>query len=300
LAIFLRVIMLLRLPFPIFERILACLVLMLCAGSTMLMVAAYRVDPDPMMVIGMVIFTPFAVFLFHHQFRSTFHRSGKSAWRAGIFIGSVAALVLFGYVANVVEDADSEGLLESARLLWPMPIAFFLIAIAAGSNIVQAKRLEKLPVAVDRYRGYTLRDAAFIVGGCLLLFVGSVALIGRPMPRFAEHVGPDAVPYRLPPEASDVTYRRGHRGTFTMEFTIDEAAFRRWVDSAIRSRSKKLSAEPIQEIEGHDTVRSVALQKLEEKVVTNGLRYAWHHEDHAVYATYDRDAGRAYYHTHSH
>lgn len=123
-------------------------------------------------------------------------------------------------------------------------------------------------------------------------------------PPFAENVGPENAPRPLPAGASDVSYCTTSRGSERIEFTIDEADFRQWVDDVvvhIRSTAKG-DVSPLAEIKDHVVMtryngvlgRSPEPDPPTFVDVREGLVYRWTYTDHNVVAVYDRSTRRAY------
>src|SRR5690606_13709714 len=102
-------------------------------------------------------------------------------------------------------------------------------------------------------------------------------------PQYAEHVEADRVPMDLPMGASDVSYAQGYRGTIACEFTCDESAFLRWVESgigSIESSTANISVEPI--TSPYTLTRYNALMPggtRESVTVEEGVFYHWSRED---------------------
>lgn len=128
----------------------------------------------------------------------------------------------------------------------------------------------------------------------LLLGIG-VYTGSNAIPTFAEHVIVDQAPYRLPRNATDITYRTGPRGTYTLMFTIDEPSFRTWMND--RRRDDKLLQEIVAPVSMRNFTsyfsRPVGNLPAE---VNKGLHYWWSYTDKNVQGIFDRDNNRAYYH----
>lgn len=140
------------------------------------------------------------------------------------------------------------------------------------------------------------------LAGVVVLAMGWV--ISLLAPPFAEHVGPESAPRTLPATASDVSYCTTSRGSERIEFTIDEPAFRQWVDDVvvhIRS-TEKGNVFPLAEIKEHIAItryngvlgRSPEPNPPTSVDVREGLVYRWTYTDHNVVAVYDRPTRRAY------
>lgn len=146
----------------------------------------------------------------------------------------------------------------------------------------------------NKYRRRKIMGILLMAGG-VSIFASYIAYLGNLFPMIGEHVPYEQLPYKseFPPEGSDFSWRRGHRGTCYYEFTVTEEAFRRWISSD----SSWEYCDPI--IGGIPIQRSIHRLKdgEESPYVTDGL-CAGYGESKGGCAVFDRSTNRAYYWTH--
>jgi hypothetical protein len=124
-------------------------------------------------------------------------------------------------------------------------------------------------------------------------------------PPYAEHVERADAPFSLPEGATDVSFCQGVRGMTAFEFTTDEEAFRKWVESGIGSSESQAANVPLSPITAPITItRYNALSKRlkgpRSVTVNSGLHYRWSYEDGGIYAVFDSSTNRAYFYAYYH
>lgn len=269
-----------------------------CLFMTSLAISALAVTWDPCSMVGGAIVLPFFVVLGIDQYRGTFCRSRTAAGRAAILLFVPSGLMTFGFVTTVGEVIQKKAFI-------PWSLLAVLSAIAVGTflagwlNRRWSRQLPVLPAAGTSFR-FSRREVAVAAIAIAVLVAITTCFVRTRGPRFAEHLDRDAVPFYVPPGASDISYCHGFRGCITYEFSIDEAGFRKWIDSDIRACNPdwaKSLIEPITRPVPVTRYKMGASGAVEYEViqVSEGLGYFWYHEDQSIRAVFDAGANRAYY-----
>lgn len=281
----------------------ACLVLI--SASIAAMVA---VTWNPCSLIGGAILLPIPVVLSFHQFRGTFHANESAALTSAQILFAVGGFSLFCFgvtLSNLLFDPLG---IPWGSFLIP-PLLFGMVALVFGwLNLRWSRQLKSSysqnSDSVDKPR-FLLRDLLAGLIAIIAVTLMTIYFIQSTLPQYAENVPANRVPCRLPATASNVSYCQGGRGTIACEFTIDEAAFIKWVDTGIGSFESQAAAVSLQPITAPFSIRrynnlSSDLNGSDYVTILEGLYYRWRKEDRGVYAAYDRSRNRAYYYAHYH
>lgn len=298
--------------FPQASKLLAVLSALVIAGNVFLIsafVGSSIIDPNPFAFIGGFFVLPICIFLAVQQYRGTFRRVPSAAHATSMMLYIVGAFLLFGAATSTAETIQKGiSLRLTAPFLVPMLAAAFS-SIAIGK--LNSRWCQSMLAAIESgaqapvHRGFSLRELLLGVGIIAAMIGIGFHLIRTAPPRYAEGVDASAVSFDLPSGATDVSYGRGVRGTIAYEFTINEAAFRQWIDSGIGSPEAQSAGIPLEEITSRFTIPRYGATSPESKgpdeiTINQGLYYSWSKEDRGVYAAFDRTTGRAYYHAHYH
>lgn len=300
-----------QLPRP--SRLFSTISVLVIAGNLFLLsvfIAANVVEPNPFaMMLGGCSFLPMWVVIAIQQYRGTFRCVASAATTTSVLlymIGGFMVFVLISMIAESVQDGVALRLIATP-LIWMFVVAAGSLAFAR-MNALWSRQLRSAlaagAVAANR-RGFSLRELLLAVSVIAAMTGITSQFIRSGPPRYAEHIEGSAAPFRLPPGATDVSYGKGYRGTIAYEFTTDELAFRRWVDSGIGSIEAQSAEVPVREITHPFTITRYYTHSSEltgpfDITVHIGLYYSWSKEDRGVYAAYDRSTGRAYYYAHYH
>jgi len=255
---------------------------------------------------------PFLIVVTIQQYRGTFRHAPFATYfccamlfLAGCLTGLLSVLISV-YLATYVGIND----IIQFLVLWLAISAVFFGA--ARLNLYWGREIDAIlssPSPPTKRRGYSLQE--------LLLFVGILAVmsgvVGRRVqnappfyaniPIVAEHVDISAVPFNVPTEATDISYSQSRRGKLTYEFSIDEAAFKKWVNTQVMATPDIEIERPLSEIAASDIVYVERHVNAKEITVTDGLLYShWIKTENTegspdgyVQVSYDRTTGRAYY-----
>ncbi len=286
-----------------------CAALAIAASLGILCVFVAGCVDEPFYAFAGVIVVPCCLGVAALQYFGTFRRHMGSADGVGVVFFLFGAFATFVGVMSL-GDAVMKGL--SLTLTAPFVAIVATVAVinvAVGlMNWMWARRLRAAIAegASPARRGWSWREA---VGAAAVLaaMTGATAyMIRTTPPRMAEHVTAEEAPVGLPDGASDVSYRLGARGTRAYEFTVEEQAFRDWVQSGIGSVESLSDGVELEEIDSPFTpyryldFERGSADQLNGPRVSNGLHYGWSKEDRGIYVTFDRDTNRAYYFSHSH
>ncbi|MCE9553526.1 MAG: hypothetical protein K8T91_09155 [Planctomycetes bacterium] len=269
--------------------------------------AAFAVTWDPCSLIGGCIMLPWPLALGIQQYRGTFRRNAKAGHTSAIslfVIGGLGCLILVAFGAQL----GLRGRHLWLRDLLPIGLGSMFAFLAGRANLQWARLLRtetSTPASSPQGMRFSLRELFLAVTLVAVIAALVTSFVKAIPPRFAEHVDVAQAPFGLPPEAKDVSYFQGYRGTIAYEFTIDEAGFRRWVESGIGSIEAKSANVSLEPIEGSHTISTYhaltsALPGPEKVTLTDGLYYGWSKEDRGVHAAFDRVRQRAYYFAHYH
>jgi len=282
------------------------------AGNLLLLstfIAAAIVEPNRFAIMGGLFVLPLCVLMAVQQYRGTFRCVQSAATTTSVLLYIMGGFLIFGVVTSAGEAIANS---ISLRMMASILIAMLIVAtcsIAIGRmNALWSRRIRS---AIDSgavpaiKRGFSLRDLLLAVTVIAAMTAITSQLIRSAPPWYAENIQASAAPFSLPAGATDVSYCKGYRGTIAYEFTINEPAFRGWVESGIGSIESESAAIPIREITTPFTIRryftySSKLNGPREITVNSGLFYSWSKEDRGVHAVYDRTTGRAYYYAHFH
>jgi len=266
-------------------------------------IAAFTVTWDPCSLIGGAIILPLPAALAVQQYRGTFRRIPAAALTAAILLFIVGGFAGFAFAAAFGEIAMGGGELPWFGLLFPM-LATSVVGLFGGwLNLRWRRRLPENVTDIG-YR-FSLRETLAAVAVICLLTGLTSSLIRSTPPRYAENVSVAEAPFGLPPNATDVSFCQGFRGTIAYEFTIDEASFRQWAADGIGSIESNASDTKIQPITDPESITrfnrlSPELVGPDSITVNSGLHYSWSFEDRGVYAVFDSTTNRAYYYAHFH
>jgi hypothetical protein len=278
------------------------------AGNLFLLsafIAAIVVEPNPFAMMGGLFILPLCVLMAAQQYRGTFRRVPSAAKTTSVLLYIFGGSLLFGVVTSAGEGV-------SLRLMTSILIPMFIVAsasIAIGRmNALWAQRIRAAVAsgaeAAVRH-GFSGRELLLAVGVVAAMTGITSQFIRSAPPWYAENVDASAAPFGLPVGARNVSYCKGYRGTITYEFTIDESAFRKWVDSGIGSIESESAGIPLREITSPFVITryyaySSELNGPKDITIKTGLYYSWSKEDRGVHAAFDRTNSRAYYHAHFH
>jgi hypothetical protein len=270
-------------------------------------IATQVIEPNPLLWFGILLFLPLVLALAIQQYRGTFRRTTSAAKVAGVILyvlGGLATFALLSTVGEAIGDGTSLWLMYD--LLTCMSMFAAVCLVAGRMNWVWSRTLRAAVADADfaarRWR-FSLREM-LLWFSLVAMTIGVACLLVRSTPpRFAEHVPASAAPLDLPPGATDVSYSQGVRGAITIEFSVDEDAFREWVANGIGSIEAISAHLPLREITTHESVRRYTIDSDDPDddgrvTVSNGLYYYWSEEDREVHAVFDRTTGRAYYSAH--
>lgn len=100
----------------------------------------------------------------------------------------------------------------------------------------------------------------------------------------------------LPPDANDVRwFLPGAFGpNMVYDFATTPQGFRRWVSERNRPKLTGPRVGPFRILVYDHANSTFAFYE-----ITDAIAYTWSEEDRGVHMVYDRDMGRAYYHSHS-
>lgn len=298
--------------YPRPSKLLTTVSVLVIAGNLFLLsafIAANVVEPNPFAMMGGLFILPLCVLMAAQQYRGTFRRVPSAAKTTSVLLYIFGGFLLLGVVTSTGE-AVLEGV--SLRLMTSILIPMLIVAsasIAIGRmNALWAQRVRAVVAtgaeAAVR-RGFSVRELLLAVGVVAAMTGITLQFIRSAPPWYAENVDASAAPFGLPVGARNVSYCKGYRGTITYEFTIDESAFRKWVDSGIGSIESESAGIPLREITSPFVITryyaySSELNGPNDITVKTGLYYSWSKEDRGVYAAFDRTNSRAYYHAHFH
>jgi hypothetical protein len=264
-------------------------------------IATSIVDPSFFTIFGVLFIIPLCVLLAAQQYRGAFRRNPSAAKATSILFYIIAGFLLFA-IASTVSEAVYEQ--TSLRLMtwFLVPIlGSALISIVFGKmNAVWSSKLREAIASgavPPVQRGFSLRELLLGVGVIAAMTGITLHFVRSTPPSYAEGVDASAAPCHLPIGATDVSYRKGGRGTITYEFTIDESAFRQWVNSGIGSIEAQSAGIPLREI---TTPIAIPRYSGGDITINAGLYYSWWKEDRGVHAAFDRTSGRAYFDAHYH
>lgn len=251
------------------------------------------------MIAGPILL-PLCLFFAVYQYRGTFRRSAGAAKVASTMLYAFAAFLLFAAAVTAAESVRDRILLRLMFFLLPLLIIALICAVAATINLRWSRKLRAAiaeGAKIPDQRGFTLRELLLAVGIIAAVTGVTSQLVRSAPPRFAEGVDASAAKLHLPAGASNVSYRRGVRGTVTYEFTTDEQSFRQWVESGIGSIEAEAAEIPLRDITTPFSIRRYAGDDM---TIRSGLYYTWSKEDRGVHAGFDRTTGRGYYDAHYH
>lgn len=128
----------------------------------------------------------------------------------------------------------------------------------------------------------------------------SLTIIRNEGPSSRVNAMPDQAPIRLPEGAKNICYAKGGRGYFVVEFTTDEAAFRKWANEVLKKikPSQRQECGEITRPEEVDRALSLYfdLEGPDLVEVASGLTFGWKFDlDEGAKAVFDRTTGRVYY-----
>jgi len=268
------------------------------------------VDPSgPTAILGIptigVLFTVAAI----QQYRSTFHGKPAAARVTSILFYVMGGVLALAFVTNVGECVI-EGI--GPQFWWPLAVFLLLPGIlgllwarwnarwSQQLRLAYAGSAEPLPS-----RTFTLRELLLGVVVVAVMAGFTKQSIQTCPPQFGEHVEAAAARVYVPESATDVSFARGYRGTISYEFNTDESSFRTWVARGIGSMEANAAGVPTREIVEPFRIERYGgigrqLGGPKETEIVDGLYYCWRKEDRGVYAAFDRQTGRAYYHAHYH
>jgi len=296
-------------------KLLLAVSVLIITGTGLLIsafIAAIVDELNPFALVSAGMLLPWCAVLAIQQYRGIFRGVPSGALTAAVLLFTASGLfllVMLGTIANIVTCARD-------AITWGMimpPLAVPLVGMAicllmASIDLRWANRLRRAyatGLARHKRSAVTGREGILLLA-ILAAMVGATSyMIASTPPRYAEHIDPAAAPFRLPAGASDVSYRKGYRGSITYEFNINEHRFRTWVASGIGSRESDLAGVTVKNITDAFTIPRYTgwvpqSNEPEEVTITDGLYYSWSRQDRGVYAGYDRSSGRAYYYAHFH
>ena len=294
-------------PSPVFVAI-SLLVIAVCVFVVSLIPASFAWDPFTGFM-SVVMFLPMSTAIGVTQYRATFQRKPRAAGIAATLLSITGGLLLAGVAVACGEAAAA---LEDPSWIWGLSPIFLVGAsciVAAVLDWRWAGRIRSQPPAVvpaaERQRRLSTQDKCVAVTVVAAVAALAAYFFSSVPPEFAEHVEPSKTHLDLPPGASDVSYRRGFRGTMTAEFTTDEGSFREWLENDSRfSRSRP------PEVRTGEIVEPFTIYRYYRPnadpgdpgtiTITQGLYYDWSKEDRGVHAAFDRTTSRAYFDVHYH
>ncbi|MDA0658637.1 MAG: hypothetical protein O2931_07575 [Planctomycetota bacterium] len=311
------------------------LALTICFVS--LVIAAFIVNRDGLSFFGAAISIPLPLVLARRQYLGTFRRDETSASLVAAILLVPGSLVLIlsvrAWVDVILGNPDAIQYHDGAVLL----LAIGSCAVGIGwLNLLWSKRLhafaapvpKRSPIRPFLWRKWLLsclelpwqrqtidtssqgeavvrlsRRERLMAVGCVAAITAGL-VIYYPLPA-AENVTRDKVPFRLPPNATDVSYCNGYNEMAAFEFTIDEPAFMEWVRNGVGFPVVGTPEEFLKPIS-----TPVEMQRCygmnwrlvgpSSVTIANGWYFRWRSADDGVYAAFDRNTNRAYYSRHFH
>jgi len=301
------------LPRPsIFLIVLSVITIVAVLLFICLLIAGLIVEPNFFVLLPSPFIILFGVVLVVQLYRGVFCRVASAASCAGVQMyvsgGSLLAMAVGG-TGEALYGGTVDLLMESS--LMSLFIVFFILAACcltvARTTQLWGRKLRKAgryhPDLIAR-KGSLPRKVLACCGVLAVMFATTAILVYTSPPRYGEHVDGSAAPIYLPKGATDVSFARGNRGCVAYEFTIDEPAFRTWVESGIGTFESRCAGIFIREIEEPFTIYRYGINirgadAPSEITVSEGLYYSWSKEDRGVHAVFDRTTNRAYYDFHS-
>ncbi|MFO0900068.1 MAG: hypothetical protein U0836_21760 [Pirellulales bacterium] len=289
---------------------LSTLVIGMCLFMSSFLAAALFNPWDLCAVAAAVFLGPLPIALMGLQYSGVFRKkivaSQLAAAILGVF-GLIGMLAVSGFALDVATnfgqgDMDTVSFCKAAAFGTLFLLLPCLICLATAWQDLRWSRELTARGEAQQLAHFPRPWIAPIIAGVSVLAMGWV--ISFLAPPYAEHVGPENAPRTLPATASDVSYCTTSRGSERIEFTIDEPAFRQWVDDVVvQIRSiEKGDVFPLAEIKEHIAItryngvlgRSPEPNSPTSVDVREGLVYRWTYTDHNVMAVYDRPTRRAY------
>ena len=282
----------------------SALVIAECLFLVAVSIGAMASTFDPCSFISGVILLPVPLFIAVQQYRGVFHRQTGAAFAAACCLVVFGALFVFGAVVNVLEFVfDNRRTGVDWGKDWPGFCILAVIGLVGLTNIVlawQSWRWSKLLALAGlgaAKRSFSLRELLAVitviglVAGCARWATDSRPAIGIDVP-------PETAPRPVPSTAKNVCYSNGGRGTQFIEFTTDEATFRKWVAAEVEPLGHRKLGHQVHPLSAFSSPTGVIGVDGERHELQRGLSYGWSFEDEGVSATFDADTGRAYFHVH--
>lgn len=264
--------------------------------------AAFTATWDLCSLMGGAIILPLPAALAVQQYRGTFRRVGSAASASATLLFVIGGIAAFTFAVPIAESAADGRELPWFGFMLPT-LATSMIAVFAG--VLNWRWYLTLPdtAAIDSRWRFSIRETMAAVAAVCFSTALTSSFIRSTPPRYAENVPVSEAPLGLPPNATDVSFCQGFRGTIAFEFSIDEASFREWVADGIGSMESRASNTKLEPITTPESITryswlSPELHGPDSVAVTSGLHYSWSFEDRGVYAMFDSDTRRAYYYAH--
>jgi len=298
--------------FPQPSKLLAAISALTIAGNLFLLaafIAANVVEPNPFAMMGSLFVLPLCGLMAAQQYRGTFRRVPSAAKTTSVLLYIFGGFLLFALITSTGEAVlEGVSLGFMASILIPMLVAASFSIAIGRMNALWSQRMRAALASgavAPAQRGFSFRELLLAVGIIAALTGVASQFIRSSPPWYAENVDASAAPFGLPVGATEVSYCKGYRGTIAFEFTIDESAFREWVNSGIGSIESESAGIPLREITSPYVITryhayAPKLDGPNDITVNTGLYYSWSKEDRGVYAVFDRATSRAYYHAHCH
>jgi hypothetical protein len=259
---------------------------------------------DPCSAIGGAIMLPVPLFIAVQQYRGVFHRQAGAAFAAACCLLGFGGLFAFGAILNVVEFvSDKQRLGEDWRDYLPAFYILAIIGLVGLSNVLLGWRTVRWSKQLraaghgSEPRVFSLRELLAVVA-----VIGAVAGVARwttdRRPSVGFNVPPETAPRSVPATAKNVCYRNGGRGTEVIEFTTDEATFRKWVAEKVEPLGHHKHGHQVSPLIEFSSPKAVMGVNGERHELKRGLSYHWHFEDQGVSAAFDAESGRAYFSVH--
>ncbi len=296
-------------PFPQPSKLFATISALVIAVNLFLLscITAGILQSNPFAILGGLLVLPLCVLMAIQQYRGTFRRVPSAARTTSVLLYLAGGFMIFSLIVSTGEAIlAGTSLRLMGWILIPMSIVATYSIVAGRMNALWAHSIRSIGescAANPVRRGFSLRELFLVVSIVAVMTATITQWIRSESPRCAENIDLSTAPLSLPPGATDISYCKGHRDTIAYEYTIDEPAFREWVDSGIGSIESMSAEVPLREITSPFRITRYYAYASELKgsydiVINSGLYYVWSQEDRGVYAAYDRTAGRAYYHVH--
>ena len=295
------------------KRLIACSVLVILIGLCWLSfgLGALLAPPNPFAGFGSFLVVPLGAATAVQQYRGTFRAVASAASSTAILLYLFGGMLMMATVSGMFQIAADLTIPDMQLLI----LIGTLLAIGVGLismarlNQTWSRRLQNrvlFPDGASR-KGVSLRELLGLTSAVALVAAMTAWSARDNSPRTVEHVAASEAPMHLPADATDVSYSVMPTVSIACEFTTSEQAFRAWVDSGIGSLESNSSGVQLVEITEPVTFHRIrsdvgpsdADPAKSRVTIRRGLHYRWSEEDRGVYAVFDREMNRGYFHSHS-